>query len=114
MTATISPFQPRDLRDAFRLSRERLARLIGVSTKTVERWEARPAQPARDETRARVAALREIAELGTAVYTADGLAAFLRAPLREFDGLSAIQLIERGDAERVLAALAADYEGAGY
>jgi transcriptional regulator with XRE-family HTH domain len=109
-----APIQPRELRDAFRLSRERLARLIGVSAKTVERWEARPAQPARDEIRARMAQLREIAELGAAVYTRERLADFMLAPLAEFGGLSAMQLVERGQADRVIAALAADYEGAGY
>jgi transcriptional regulator with XRE-family HTH domain len=110
----VSPVQPRDLRDAFRLSRERLARLIGVSAKTVERWEARPTQPARGETRARMAQLREIADLGAAVYSRERLGDFMSAPLAEFDGLTPLQLIERGEADRVLAALAADYEGAGY
>jgi hypothetical protein len=38
----------------------------------------------------------------------------MSAPLAEFDGLTPLQLIERGEADRVLAALAADYEGAGY
>lgn len=114
MTVQSPPFQPRDLRTAFRLSRERLARLVGVSAKTVERWEARPTRPARDDTRARMAQLREIAELGAAVYTREGLADFLDAPLAEFDGLTALQLMERGESDKVLAALAADYEGAGY
>jgi DNA-binding CsgD family transcriptional regulator len=36
MTLDVSPIQPRDLRAVFRLSRERLARLLGVSAKTVE------------------------------------------------------------------------------
>ena len=110
----LAPIQPRDLRDAFRLSRERLARLLGVSAKTVERWEARPTRPARDETRARMAKLREIADLAAAVYTRERLADFLDAPLAEFGGLTALQLIERGESDRVLAALAADYEGSGY
>ena len=114
MTIRTAPIQPRDLREVFRLSRERLARLIGVSAKTVERWEARPTRPARDETRARMAQLREIAELGASVYTREGLADFLDAPLAEFDGLTALQLMERGEADKVLAALAADYEGAGF
>lgn len=114
MTIRAAPVQPRDLREAFRLSRERLARLIGVSAKTVERWEANPTQPARDEIRARMAQLREIADLGAAVYTREGLADFMVAPLSEYAGLTPLQLIERGEAEKVLAALAADYEGAGY
>jgi transcriptional regulator with XRE-family HTH domain len=110
----VAPIQPRDLRDAFRLSRERLARLIGVSAKTVERWEARPTRPARDDIRVRMAQLREIADFGAAVYTRERLADFMTAPLREFGGLTPLQLVERGEAERVIAALAADYEGAGY
>jgi transcriptional regulator with XRE-family HTH domain len=114
MTIRAAPVQPRDLREVFRLSRERLARLIGVSAKTVERWEAKPTRPARDETRARMAQLREIADLGTAVYTREGLADFLDAPLSEWGGLTALQLIERGEADRVLASLASDYEGAGF
>lgn len=114
MTVRATPIQPRDLREAFRLSRERLARLVGVTAKTVERWEAKPTRPARDETRVRMAQLREIAELGAVVYTRERLGDFLEAPLAEFGGLTALQLIERGEADRVLAALAADYEGAGY
>ena len=114
MTFRTAPIQPRDLRQVFRLSRERLARLIGVSAKTVERWEAKPTRPARDEIRARMAQLREIADLGAAVYTREGLADFLDAPLVEWGGLTALQLIERGEADRVLASLAADYEGAGF
>lgn len=114
MTLNVAPMQPRDLRDAFRLSRERLARLIGVSAKTIERWEARPTQPARDDARARMAQLREIAELGATVYTRERLGDFMGTPLAEFEGLTPLQLIERGQAERVLAALASDYEGGGY
>ncbi|HEX7172496.1 MAG TPA: transcriptional regulator [Candidatus Limnocylindria bacterium] len=114
MNVRVAPVQPRDLRELFRLSRERLARLIGVSAKTVERWEAKPVRPARDEVRARMAQLHEIADLGTAVYSREGLADFLDAPLAEWGGLTALQLIERGEADRVLASLASDYEGAGY
>ena len=114
MTVRTAPIQPRDLRDVFRLSRERLARILGVSAKTVERWEAKPTRPARDEIRMRMAQLREIADLGAAVYTREGLANVLDAPLAEWGGLTALQLIERGEAERVLASLAADFEGSGY
>jgi transcriptional regulator with XRE-family HTH domain len=110
----VTPIGPRDLRDALRLSRERLARLIGVSAKTIERWEARPVRPARDETRERIAKLREIADLGATVYTRERLGDFMATPLPEHGGLTPLQLVERGEADRVLASLAADYEGAGY
>ena len=114
MTVDVAPIGPRDLREAFRLSRERLARLIGVSAKTIERWEARPTHPARDAARERMAELREIAELGATVYTRERLGDFMATPLAEHGGLSPLQLIERGEGNRVLAALAADYEGGGY
>ena len=114
MTLNVAPIGPRDLREAFRLSRERLARLIGVSAKTIERWEARPTRPARAEARERMAALREIADLGADVYTRERLGDFMATPLSEHGGLSPLQLIERGESARVLAALAADYEGGGY
>jgi transcriptional regulator with XRE-family HTH domain len=114
MTLNVAPIGPRDLREAFRLSRERLARLVGVSAKTIERWEARPTRPARDEARERIAKLREIAELGATVYTHDRLGDFMATPLPDHGNLSPLQLIERGEADRVLAALAADYEGGGY
>jgi DNA-binding transcriptional regulator YiaG len=88
MTLDIAPIQPRDLRDALRLSRERLARLVGVSAKTIERWEARPTRPARDDARERMAKLRAIAELGETVYTRGRLGDFMATPLAEHGGLT--------------------------
>jgi len=102
------------IRSQLRVSRERMARLMDVSAKTIQRWEERDALPASAELRERLARLQEIAELGTTVYTADGFAQFLITPLPAFGGLSAIQMIEQGRADAVLAALAGDYEGQGY
>jgi len=104
----------RKLRADLRLSRERMGRLLDVSAKTVERWEERGALPAGLMARQRLAQLRDIAELGLMVYTPAGFDSFLRTPLAEFGGTTALQLIELGQAERVLGALAADYEGLGY
>ena len=50
-------------------------------------------------------------DLGLLVYTPDGLAQFMATPLPVFGGLTALQLIERGDIERVFAELASTYEG---
>ena len=104
----------RDLRELLRLSRERMARLIGVSSKTIERWEVGASRPSREDARRRLAQLSEVAALSEVVYGREGVAAFMGAPLAEHDGLSALQLIERGEADRVLAALGSDYEGGGY
>ena len=58
--------------------------------------------------------VREVAELMRAVYTPQGVDRFLTSPMAAFDGRTALELLERGQTEPVLAALAADYEGLGY
>jgi hypothetical protein len=84
------------------------------SAKTVERWEERDALPASGQVRSRLAQLRQIADLGLTVYTPDGFPRYLMTPLPTFGGRTALQLIEQGEGDRVLAALAADYEGLGF
>lgn len=104
---------PRELRAALNVPREFMARLMGVSAKTIERWEARPEPPAAGLVKLRLSQLQAIAELGRMVYTSEGLPRFLSMPLPCFGGHTAAQLIEVGQSDRVLAALAADYEGIG-
>jgi transcriptional regulator with XRE-family HTH domain len=108
--ARMSPLQ---LRRELSLSRERMARLMDVSAKTIERWEAKPDIPAGTTTRERLAGIREILDLGQIVYTADGFQAFLATPQPRFQGATALHLIEMGRTADVLAALAEDYEGLG-
>jgi hypothetical protein len=60
------------------------------------------------------AAAREVAEFGRQVYTPAGLDLFLSTPMAVFDGRTGLELLEAGEAESVLAALAADYEGLGF
>jgi DNA-binding XRE family transcriptional regulator len=104
---------PQQVRRELRLSRERMARLMDVSAKTIERWEARPDIPAAPSARDRLALLREILDLGHVVYTPEGFQAFLTTPQPRFQRATALQLIEIGRAADVLAALAEDYEGLG-
>ena len=104
---------PGQLRDAFGLSRERMARLVDASAKSIERWEARASSPADRAMRQRWSRLQEIADLGLLVYTRDGFQAFLTTPLPVFDGRTPLQTIEAGREREVIAALAADYEGLG-
>lgn len=51
-----------------------------------------------------------IARLGRAVYTPDGLRVFLTSPSPRFDGRTALDLMRSGEEERVISALASDYE----
>ena len=105
---------PREMREALKLSRERMGRLLDVSSKTIERWEERSSLPITRALVERLAKIQEIISLGQTVYTPEGFRQFLVMPLAEFDGYTALQLIEIGQADRVIAALAADYEGLGY
>jgi hypothetical protein len=86
-----------------------MGRLLDVTGKTVERLEAEGRPPA--AAAARLAQVQEIVGLGLVVFTADGFARFVATPAPLFGGLTALQLVERGEAERVVAALAALYEG---
>jgi hypothetical protein len=85
-----------------------------VSTRTVERWEEREELPAARSSRELLARLREIVDLGAIVYGSANFKRYLTLPMRVFDGRSALQLLERGELDRVLGALAADYEGQGF
>src|ERR671937_1959648 len=101
----------RALRSALGISRDRMGRLLELTPKTIERLEDTGRLPTSPLALARLARIREIVELGLIVYTPDGFRLFVTSPLPAFEGLSTLQLIERDQAERVLAALAADYEG---
>jgi transcriptional regulator with XRE-family HTH domain len=96
------------------LSQERLGRFLGVSVKTVSRWEKADRQPSDPDPLSRLAKLKEIAALGRMVYTAEGLKEFLLTPLPIFNGRSGFDLMGLGEYEPVIAALAADFEGAGF
>jgi transcriptional regulator with XRE-family HTH domain len=113
MTLLAPTLDLRAIRTAFGVSQERMAWLLNVSARTVERWE-QGGLSLDPSARARVAQLHEIAELGHEVYTPEGWRAFLATPMPVFGGQTALQLIATGKADQVLGALAADYEGLGF
>src|SRR5437867_3564331 len=107
-----SVVDPRVIRDALDLSYERMGRLLDVSGRTVERMEAFDRPPRSVAVAERLGQLAQIVELGQLVYTPEGWRLFLTLPQPRFGGRTALQLIERGETERVIGALATDYEGA--
>lgn len=109
-----SEAHPGQLRNDLDLSRERMARLMDVSAKTIERWERGATLPTSARLRSRLAQIQQVVELGLTVYTPSGFHRFLRAPLAELDDRTALQMMEQDQVDRVLAALAADYEGLGF
>jgi DNA-binding XRE family transcriptional regulator len=104
---------PLAIRRELQLSRERLGRIVHVSAKTLERWENRH-QILDPKARKDFAKLREISTLARAVYTPEGVKAFLMTPMMVFGGRTALGLMSLGEYDRVIAALSADYEGLGY
>jgi len=105
---------PKQLRSDMHLSREKMAHLMSVSAKTIERWEERGTLPMDSPRLARLARVAEIFDLGTKVYTQEGFATFLQTPLPEFGHRTALQEMESGHFDAVFSALASDYEGMGY
>ncbi|CAN5685896.1 hypothetical protein BH23CHL4_BH23CHL4_28720 [soil metagenome] len=68
--------------------------------------ERRGDAPPSTANRQRLLQIREIIDVGRIVYTDEGLQLFLTAPMPVFDVSTALQMIERGEGERVFAALA--------
>ena len=101
------------VRNTLPISQEQVARLLKVSARTVARWEKSNSGPERQEQRERLARLHEIIDLGTKVYSPEGLSEFFSTPLPEFRNKTAYDMLFIGDYDAVLSALAADYEGLG-
>lgn len=103
------------MRSLLAISREQFGRMLDVSAKTVERWEARHARRAQvTVSGVRLTQLAEIIALGRTIYTDDGLREFLRTPMAEFAHRTPAQMIQAGEAAKVIAMLATDYEGGGF
>ena len=106
--------QPGELRHDLNLSRERMARLVDVTSKTIERWEDSHTLPSSTRVRVQLAQIQEMRDLGLSVYTDEGFREWLRTPMPTFGGRTALQMIEQGGIEQVIAALATDYEGGSF
>jgi transcriptional regulator with XRE-family HTH domain len=110
-TEWTAPTPIHELRSTFGLSREQMGRLLEVSARTIERWEASGKMPTRPSMRRRLTQLQEIAELAQMVLTPEGVVLFMQRSAPAFGGCTALQLIEDGEGERVVGALAGLYEG---
>ena len=105
---------PKEIRADLNVSREKMGHIMSVTAKTIERWEERHVMPPDPDKRNLLARISRIVDLGTAVYTREGFATFLRTPLPEFGDRTALQQMEAGRCDLVLSALASDYEGQGF
>jgi len=99
----------RRLRATLGLSQEGLARVLDVSGRTVERWEA-GAGPGSEATLRLLDQLDEIAALGREVFGAE-LPRFMSTPRRSLGHRSPAAALMRGELGDVLAVLAQAAEG---
>ncbi|MEY2831955.1 MAG: hypothetical protein RLZZ574_1213 [Cyanobacteriota bacterium] len=104
---------PLTIRQQLYLSQERMSHLLHVSCKTLWRWENSDTSSS-SKAKEHLAKLKQIASLAQKVYTQKGVGEFMFTPQEEFDGHTAYDIISLGEYDRVIAALAADYEGLGY
>ena len=99
------------VRAALAISRERMARLLDVTARTIARFEEQDRLPSSPAVATRLAQIQEIVDLGLAVFTPDGFARFMSTPFPVFRGLTALQMIERDESEQVFGALASLHDG---
>lgn len=107
-------FMTASIRETLTLSAESMAKMLQVSTRTVCRWEEEKRAPRNPLQVLRLHRIKEIFDLGSQVYTPEGMREFLFKPQPVFNGKTAFQLISIGDYDLVLSALAADHEGLGF
>lgn len=105
------PIHMAALRHDLGISRERMARLLDVSAKTVQRWEEHDQLPTNRWILQVVVELQNIADLGLAVFTPEGFTRVMQQPQPAFGQKSGLQMIEENHADAVFAELAGAYEG---
>jgi transcriptional regulator with XRE-family HTH domain len=102
--------QLRALRSRLGLSQESFSRALDVSTRSVERWEAKGATTEDSETIRRVSVLEEISQLAKEVYGTD-VETFMRTPRRSLEMRTPKEALVRGDLDAVRQVLIRSLEG---
>jgi transcriptional regulator with XRE-family HTH domain len=109
MTMELSRPNLRGLRSALGFSRESIARVLDVSTRTVERWEG-GTNTDNAEVMRRLDELSEVVRLGQEIY-GDDLARFMATPRQSLGNRTPAAVLVRGDLDDVLGILSQAYEG---
>lgn len=102
--AELHPTDLRGLRERLGISQEMLARVLDVSSRSVERWEA-GASPTDQRVLRLIDRIDEIATLGGEIY-GTGLATYMRMPRRALGGRSPAAALAAGDLDGVMGLLA--------
>ncbi len=90
----------RTLREAYGMSREKFSRLSGFSIRSQATWESGSKAPS-DQAATRLAELTRLHRALAAVMRPDSIAAWLDTPNPAFEGLKPVEVVERGQIDRL-------------
>ena len=99
------------VRAEFDISREKMARLLDVSARSIQRWEEHDQLPGNRWVLRVLQEMDQIAELGRQTLTPDAFRNVLTRPQPGFGNRSGLAVIESGQISLVLGELAGLYEG---
>jgi transcriptional regulator with XRE-family HTH domain len=91
--------QVRTLRERLGVTQQVLARVTGFSPRTIAKWEQ--GERLTGVSRQRIEELRRLQEALERVMNADFIPVWLMTPAPAFDGLKPIEVIERGEVDRI-------------
>jgi DNA-binding transcriptional regulator YiaG len=97
--AAHSPVSVRSLREELGLSRKVFSRLCNYSERAIAAWEA--GKPLGANTRQRMVELRRLQQALAGVMKSTFIGEWLQTPNRAFDGLKPLEVIERGQIDRI-------------
>jgi DNA-binding transcriptional regulator YiaG len=96
--ATVAP-PVRNLRSAYGLTRKTLSRITGLSERTLASWET--GARINDTNQRAVNAAERLLEALADVVHKEAIAPWLEAPNGAFGGLKPVEVLERGEADRL-------------
>jgi DNA-binding transcriptional regulator YiaG len=89
----------RDIRTSFGLPRNVFSRLSHFSERAIADWET--GQALSGQSRQRMIELKRLQEALATVVKSDYVGQWLQAPNKAFDGLKPLEVIERGETDRI-------------
>lgn len=102
------------LRKDLGISRERMAYLLDVSARTIQRWEEQDQLPSNRWVMQVLVDVQNIVDLGLQVFDPRGVHLIMTTPQPGFGNKSGLELVEAGRANEVFGSFAGDYEGHGF
>lgn len=94
------PFSAREVRSGFGLSCEKFARIAGASVRALANWESGKLQP-NDAARLKLVELDRLRRALEGVLESGAIPAWMNQPNTAFDGLKPLEVLERGEVDRL-------------